>query len=482
MTGSAWTQATFTGARTCSNSAASILARAWTDDLRRLRRHHHRARPARHDRPDLRRPGGVRARSTAALDENRLTLHEVLRREFEPVRAPLRRGRRLGARARRRSGRDSTSSSALARERDWRLVVLSSGFRELIQPVLEREGLGERRAARRTRSSRTRRAGAPASATRSPAPSAGSRASAPRWSPSRTASERVYVGDGISDRCGARGLRSRLRAARPGRATCAERGVPFEPFDDFHEIVATLTKLGRMKIRRATEATRPCCARSGRSSSSRFPSCRTAGRSRGRSGRGDDPRDGSHGPRAARRGRRGRRSGTRWRSSKTAPSRAAHCLVDSLRAARAAPASGLAKALMAEVAAWGVRARRRDDDARGADVERRGAGSIYDRLGFVEESRNLVQRRWRSWSERLTADRAGAVASARSTCRRTTSTAVVRAVQRFVPRLPGGSRGSVVLPPERLDGGLRRALRPGARHAAAPRARAVRPDGRRRAA
>ena len=55
----------------------------------------------------------------------------------------------------------------------------------------------------------------------------------------RTGRERVYVGDGISDRCGAEA--SDLVFARRGLAAyLRERGVQFEHFDDFHEIVATL--------------------------------------------------------------------------------------------------------------------------------------------------------------------------------------------------------------------------------------------------
>jgi 2-hydroxy-3-keto-5-methylthiopentenyl-1-phosphate phosphatase len=51
--------------------------------------------------------------------------------------------------------------------------------------------------------------------------------------------ERVYVGDGISDRCGAEA--SDLVFARRGLAAyLRERGVAFSHFDDFHEIVAAL--------------------------------------------------------------------------------------------------------------------------------------------------------------------------------------------------------------------------------------------------
>ena len=101
----------------------------------------------------------VYAEVDRGLDERRLTLHEVLRREFEPVTRAARRGRRAGCSSTRSCARASTSSSARTASGAARLVVLSSGFRELIEPVLEREGLGGARAAGRTGSTRGRPAG-----------------------------------------------------------------------------------------------------------------------------------------------------------------------------------------------------------------------------------------------------------------------------------------------------------------------------------
>ena len=49
----------------------------------------------------------------------------------------------------------------------------------------------------------------------------------------------VYVGDGYSDRCAAE-LADRV-FARSGLASyLEERGVPYEPFDDFHDITRAL--------------------------------------------------------------------------------------------------------------------------------------------------------------------------------------------------------------------------------------------------
>ena len=75
-----------------------------------------------------------------ALDRNGITLHEVLRREFEPVRAPL--GEVVEwvhANASIRPG--FRELVELARARGWRVVVVSSGFRQLIEPMLERAGI-----------------------------------------------------------------------------------------------------------------------------------------------------------------------------------------------------------------------------------------------------------------------------------------------------------------------------------------------------
>jgi 2-hydroxy-3-keto-5-methylthiopentenyl-1-phosphate phosphatase len=52
-------------------------------------------------------------------------------------------------------------------------------------------------------------------------------------------SEVVYVGDGYSDRCAAEDA-DRVFARRGLAAYLEERGVPFEPFEDFFEIAARL--------------------------------------------------------------------------------------------------------------------------------------------------------------------------------------------------------------------------------------------------
>jgi len=171
------------------------------------------------------------------LDDHTLTLNEVIRREFEPVRAPLDEVQRwVLENVRIRPGFHEVVE--LARERGWRMVVVSSGFRELIEPVLEREGLAGLEVLSNTvdpdpagwrvrfRVSETCEAcGQPCKRSTAAALADGT--------------ELVYVGDGYSDRCAAES--ADLVFARRGLASyLEEQGVPFERFDDFHSIARRL--------------------------------------------------------------------------------------------------------------------------------------------------------------------------------------------------------------------------------------------------
>lgn len=104
---------------------------------------------------------------------------------------------------------------------------------------------------------------------------------------------------------------------------------------------------------------------------------------------------------------------------------------------------GIAKALIGEVSAWAAE--------RGADtvtlVSSTSAGTlaVYDRLGFREESRNLFVP-LEALAGRLAAPAIGA--SFGSIHVQTDDReAIARAVEIYVPRLPGASRGSVVTQP-----------------------------------
>ena len=171
------------------------------------------------------------------LDDRSLTLNEVIRREFEPVRAPLDEVRTwVLENVRVRPGFGELVQ--LARDRGWRFVIVSSGFRELIEPVLEREDLSDVELLSNTVDADPdgwkvqfrvaeicETCGQPCK--RSTAASLAN------------GTELVYVGDGYSDRCAAES--ADLVFARRGLASyLEEQGVPFERFEDFHSIARRL--------------------------------------------------------------------------------------------------------------------------------------------------------------------------------------------------------------------------------------------------
>ena len=157
-----------------------------------------------------------------------LTLHEVIAWEFESVRAPLAEVVEwVLANVRVRAG-----FAAFARKH--RPLVLSSGFHELVEPVLEREGVEVEVRANRL----------------DPRPDG--------WVAIFRTEEAcavcgeackrvdvvgldgfVYAGDGFSDRCVA--LAASRVFARDGLARyLEERGAAFEPFEDFHDLARAL--------------------------------------------------------------------------------------------------------------------------------------------------------------------------------------------------------------------------------------------------
>jgi 2-hydroxy-3-keto-5-methylthiopentenyl-1-phosphate phosphatase len=170
------------------------------------------------------------------LDEGLLTLREVITREYEPVRSPLE--EIVGWELENVSVRPGFKELVeLARERGWRFVIVSSGFHELIEPILEHEGVEVELHANRV----------------DPLPD-GWRV---RWQYDETCDncgesckrslvqefagddEIVYVGDGYSDRCAAEA--SDLVFATKGLARYLdERGILYEPFDDFNDVARRL--------------------------------------------------------------------------------------------------------------------------------------------------------------------------------------------------------------------------------------------------
>ncbi|HWQ24562.1 MAG TPA: haloacid dehalogenase-like hydrolase [Gaiellaceae bacterium] len=157
-----------------------------------------------------------------------LTLHEVIALELETVRAPLAAVTGwLRENVRLRAG-----FAELARS--CRPLVVSSGFHELIEPVLEREGLELEVRANRLdpRPDGWRalfRAGRPCPVCGEPC----------KRADVAELGGFVYVGDGVSDRCVS--LAAERVFARAGLADyLTQRGVPFEPFADFHDVARAL--------------------------------------------------------------------------------------------------------------------------------------------------------------------------------------------------------------------------------------------------
>jgi HAD superfamily phosphoserine phosphatase-like hydrolase len=166
--------------------------------------------------------------AAAALDRGEINLNEEIRRDFEPVTAPV----------------DEVAAWLLEHvelrpgfrelaERHRPLVV-SSGFHELIEPILEREGLELEVRANRVDARRDGwrvlfrnendcgSCGEPCK-----------RADLPRHG------EIVYVGDGYSDRCAALAV-DRVFARDGLAAYLEERGAPYERFEDFRDVAAAL--------------------------------------------------------------------------------------------------------------------------------------------------------------------------------------------------------------------------------------------------
>jgi 2-hydroxy-3-keto-5-methylthiopentenyl-1-phosphate phosphatase len=170
------------------------------------------------------------------LDEGWMPLREVITREFEPVRRPLDEivSWELENVSIRPGFRDLVH---LARKRGWRFVIVSSGFHELIEPILEREGVEVELHANRV----------------DPDPdgwrvlwqyeddcdACGESCKRSVVREFARDDEIVYIGDGYSDRCAAEAS-DRVFATRGLARYLDERGLPYERFDDFHEIAARL--------------------------------------------------------------------------------------------------------------------------------------------------------------------------------------------------------------------------------------------------
>jgi 2-hydroxy-3-keto-5-methylthiopentenyl-1-phosphate phosphatase len=165
--------------------------------------------------------------AAAALARGEITLHEEIRRDAESIRTPI--AKVVSWLAENVELRPGFHELADAHEP----MIVSSNFRQLIEPILERERLqlvvranevewrpeGWRATFRNGHACGT--CGEPCK-----------RADLPDG-------DVVYVGDGYSDRCAARAADRVF--ARDGLARYLdEHGVAYEPFDDLYDVARTL--------------------------------------------------------------------------------------------------------------------------------------------------------------------------------------------------------------------------------------------------
>jgi 2-hydroxy-3-keto-5-methylthiopentenyl-1-phosphate phosphatase len=166
------------------------------------------------------------------LDAGTMPLREVITREFAPVKTPLDDAVAwVLERVRVRPGFAELVRSA--QQAGWEVHVVSSGFEEFIEPVLEREGVDVQVHANRVDA----RPDGWVVEWRYPESCDHCHESCKRelLPPGYV----VYVGDGYSDRCAALAS-DRVFAIRGLARYLDERSVPYEPFDDFTDVSRAL--------------------------------------------------------------------------------------------------------------------------------------------------------------------------------------------------------------------------------------------------
>jgi 2-hydroxy-3-keto-5-methylthiopentenyl-1-phosphate phosphatase len=170
------------------------------------------------------------------LHVGRMPLREVITREFAPVRKPLEEivSWELENVRIRPGFRELVE---LAEERGWRFVIVSSGFHELIEPILEREGVDVELHANRVdpRADGWRVLWQYAD----DCESCGESCKRSIVKEFAGADELIYVGDGYSDRCAAEAS-DRVFATKGLARYLDEREIAYEHFDDFHDIARSL--------------------------------------------------------------------------------------------------------------------------------------------------------------------------------------------------------------------------------------------------
>lgn len=162
------------------------------------------------------------------LERSETTLHQIIEDELGSIRVPLDEAQAwLVANVRIRPG-----FHELVERFDP--LLLSSNVRQLIEPVLEREGVAVELVANELEPGwKVRWRDDTICETCGQACKRGTLPAG---------EEIVYVGDGFSDRCAALAA-DRVFATGPLARYLADQGVEFTPFDDFHTVVAALGSL-----------------------------------------------------------------------------------------------------------------------------------------------------------------------------------------------------------------------------------------------
>jgi 2-hydroxy-3-keto-5-methylthiopentenyl-1-phosphate phosphatase len=166
--------------------------------------------------------------AAAALDRGEITLHEEIRRDATAITAPLEEVTAwLVETIELRPGLHELA-------RTYRPTVVSSNFRQLIEPVLAREGLELEVRANHVEADPD---GWRATFTNPDA--CGTCGEPCKRADLGDAQHLVYVGDGYSDRCAAQAA-DRIFARRALARYLDEHGVAYEPFEDFYDIERAL--------------------------------------------------------------------------------------------------------------------------------------------------------------------------------------------------------------------------------------------------
>jgi 2-hydroxy-3-keto-5-methylthiopentenyl-1-phosphate phosphatase len=168
------------------------------------------------------------------LRAGEMTLEQAMQAEFAGVRATPEQVRDLVLRdAGLREG--FPEFVAWARDRGHRLVVLSSGFRSVIDAVLRRWGLGHLEVASHEAEFTPEGCRLVWADRGDRCPECGRRCKRHDVRTRAGGEDVVLIGDGVSDRCVARMADVVFARAHLARDLAVD-GVPFLPFEDFHEV------------------------------------------------------------------------------------------------------------------------------------------------------------------------------------------------------------------------------------------------------